>query len=123
MEDRCICCNEIVPEGRQICYNCEDALTKVVKWGKNILNSRLTAEQIAHEEDKITLLELLQGKWVESERVQRALGISYQHCVSLFEHSRIAEWWSIVGKTDEERARDGQCITIYFRVKIPKEER
>lgn len=23
MEDRCICCGEIIPEGRQICVNCE----------------------------------------------------------------------------------------------------
>lgn len=23
MEDRCICCGDIIPEGRQICYRCE----------------------------------------------------------------------------------------------------
>ena len=23
MEDRCICCGEIIPEGRQVCVNCE----------------------------------------------------------------------------------------------------
>ena len=24
MEDRCVCCGEIIPEGRQICINCEN---------------------------------------------------------------------------------------------------
>lgn len=24
MEDRCVCCGKIVPEGRQICWNCEN---------------------------------------------------------------------------------------------------
>ena len=23
MEERCICCGEIIPEGRQVCPNCE----------------------------------------------------------------------------------------------------
>ena len=23
MEDRCVCCGEIIPEGRQICKQCE----------------------------------------------------------------------------------------------------
>lgn len=22
MEDRCVCCNEIIPEGTQVCYKC-----------------------------------------------------------------------------------------------------
>lgn len=24
MEDRCICCGEIIPEGRQVCPSCEE---------------------------------------------------------------------------------------------------
>ena len=23
MENRCVCCDEIIPEGRQICWKCE----------------------------------------------------------------------------------------------------
>lgn len=23
MEDRCVCCGEVIPEGRQVCLNCE----------------------------------------------------------------------------------------------------
>lgn len=30
MEDRCLYCGEIIPEGRQICPGCEDALCKVL---------------------------------------------------------------------------------------------
>lgn len=27
MEDRCICCGEIIPEGKMICAKCENAVT------------------------------------------------------------------------------------------------
>ena len=26
MAERCVCCGEIIPEGRQVCPNCERAL-------------------------------------------------------------------------------------------------
>ena len=28
MEDRCICCGEIVPEGRQVCPSCEARINR-----------------------------------------------------------------------------------------------
>lgn len=59
----------------------------------------------------------LSGEWVESEKVQKALGMSFNECFSKFDFSRTAEWWSIVGKTEEERARNGQKITTCFRLK------
>lgn len=31
MEDRCIFCGEIIPEGRMICLDCEFALTGKIK--------------------------------------------------------------------------------------------
>lgn len=40
-EDRCVCCGEIVPEGRQICLNCEHRMTKVGA----ILQSRNATEE------------------------------------------------------------------------------
>lgn len=30
MEDRCLYCGEIIPEGRQICPGCEDALYREI---------------------------------------------------------------------------------------------
>lgn len=27
MPDRCICCGEIIPEGRMVCPNCEEGVT------------------------------------------------------------------------------------------------
>ena len=27
MEDRCVCCGEIIPEGRMVCVNCEKMIT------------------------------------------------------------------------------------------------
>ena len=62
--------------------------------------------------------ELLDGKWVESDRVQKALGLSFNECFRRFDFCRTAEWWSIVGKTEEERSRSGQKITCFFRVNI-----
>ena len=50
MEDRCICCGEIIPEGRQVCPNCEQGFTpakidrnvgKRRKHGKRILDKIL----------------------------------------------------------------------------------
>ena len=28
MENRCVCCGEIIPEGRQVCKNCEQKFDK-----------------------------------------------------------------------------------------------
>ena len=41
VEERCICCGEIVPEGRQVCWGCE---YKMIKMGA-ILQSYGTAEE------------------------------------------------------------------------------
>lgn len=49
------------------------------------------------------------------------MGLSFNECFSLFDFSRTAEWWSIVGDTEEERAREGQKIVTKFRLKIPLE--
>jgi hypothetical protein len=61
--------------------------------------------------------DLIVGKWVECEKVQSALGMSFNECFAIFDFSRTAEWWSIVGETPEERAREGQKITTMFRIK------
>ena len=42
MEDRCIICGEIVPEGRQICPKCEEAYSAV---NRSYLNRYIGAEQ------------------------------------------------------------------------------
>ena len=60
------------------------------------------------------LLKLLSGERVEAESLVAATGWSFEQCYKRFELSRVAEWWSIVGKTEEERSRNGQKITCYF---------
>lgn len=57
------------------------------------------------------------GEWVESEKVQKFTGMSFAECLHKFDFSRTAEWWSVVGKTKEERQRNGQKISTYFRMK------
>lgn len=63
------------------------------------------------------LKKLLSGEWVDCNEVEEALGLSFIECFSLFDFSRTAEWWSVVGKTELERARDGQKIVTKFRLK------
>lgn len=68
--------------------------------------------------DKFEIIkEILSGEWVDSDKVQSALGLSFNECFSLFDISRTAEWWSIVGKTEEERSRNGQKVVVRFRLK------
>ena len=33
MEDRCICCGKIIPEGRQVCWTCEKGDGRMMKNG------------------------------------------------------------------------------------------
>lgn len=32
MDERCVCCGEIIPEGRQVCPNCEKKMGNGVKF-------------------------------------------------------------------------------------------
>lgn len=57
------------------------------------------------------------GEWVESDVVEKMLDMTFEECMVEFDMARLPEWWSIVGKTEEERQRNGQKITIYFRRK------
>lgn len=59
----------------------------------------------------------LRNEWVDTEKVQEMTGMTFSECLAVFDFSRTAEWWSIVGKTEEERQRNGQCIITKFRLK------
>lgn len=59
----------------------------------------------------------LNGSWVESEKVQELTGMTFSECFSAFDFSRTAEWWSVVGKIEEERHLNGQKVTNLFRLK------
>lgn len=85
---------------------------------KDVLNRRQNVKEKKH---LATLREakaaFLSGDWVESEKVQELTGMTFSECFSDFDFSRTAEWWSIVGKTEEERQLNGQKITNLFRLK------
>lgn len=83
----------------------------------DVINKSLKSALEEKREDTEVIEELLSGKWVDAGKVQRALGLSFEVCFSLFEFSRTAEWWSVVGKTEEERARNGQRVETAFRLK------
>lgn len=67
--------------------------------------------------DMDVINELLDGKWVDSKKVQDALGLSFKECFSKFDFMRKAEWWSVVGETEEERQRNGQKVSTFFRIR------
>lgn len=58
-EDRCICCGEIIPEGRQVCLNCEYRVGKI----GSILQS-----QNATKDDVIRAYEFIQKGIKENEQ-------------------------------------------------------
>ena len=43
-EERCICCNETIPEGRQICWSCEH---RMIKMGAILQSRNATEEEVA----------------------------------------------------------------------------
>lgn len=85
---------------------------------KDVLNRRKNSEEESHlnmlREAKTAFLN---GSWVESEKVQELTGMTFSECFSAFDFSRTAEWWSVVGKTEEERQLNGQKVTNLFRLK------
>lgn len=71
-----------------------------------------------NEEEKGKVIKCLDnGEWVNTSDVQQALGIDFADGLKRFDFSRTAEWWSVVGKTEEERAYEGQKVTTKFRLK------
>lgn len=85
---------------------------------KDFAKSLIKKQPTAFEPDTETIKALVSGAWVECEKLQRALGMSFTECFSIFDFYREAEWWSVVGTTEEERAREGQKVTTFFRVKV-----
>lgn len=69
------------------------------------------------EDTKRVIKDLLAGKWVESKLVQKAFNMSFKECYSMFDFSRTADWWSVIGKTEEERKLNGQKVETFFRIR------
>ena len=78
---------------------------------------REVVNQYNNKKHSEIMRKLLSGEWVDSDKVQDVLRMSFNECFALFDFSRTAEWWSCVGKTEEERARNGQKIVTKFRLK------
>lgn len=86
---------------------------------KEAFERRENGEEI-HDESidvRITKDAFLRGEWVDSVIIQEITGMTFSECYSAFDVSRTAEWWSIVGKTEEERNRNGQKIVVQFKLK------
>ena len=95
---------------------------------ETVMNTQCDLAGAEGEIDKLNfkvyvMTRLLNGEWVETEDVCEALELSFTEAFKLFDFSRTAEWWSIVGKTEEERSRNGQCIKTEFRIKQTELER
>ena len=46
MENRCVCCGEIIPEGRQVCPACEAGVTNFAKAVARKAESKVTLGQV-----------------------------------------------------------------------------
>ncbi len=77
---------------------------------------QIIEKELINAERIQNLTKFFDRQWLESETVQELFSLNFETCMQLFEYSRVAEWWSIVGETKEERRRQGQKITIYFRL-------
>lgn len=84
---------------------------------EDVLSRKKNAEKEAADALNAAKKSFLDGNWVESELVQKLTGMSFNECFSTFDFSRTASWWSVVGKTEEERQRNGQCIICSFKLK------
>ena len=62
-------------------------------------------------EDNDTMRRLLFGEWVDSELVERALGLTFAECMKHFELARTASWNS--------PPKNGQRIETLFRLRVP----
>lgn len=60
---------------------------------------------------------LTNHEWIKDEDLQNVTGLGFCELNRYFDLDRRAEWWSIVGKTEEERRREGQRITCRFRMR------
>lgn len=85
-------------------------LNKIVE----ILNKILAAGNQEEGYEDASLLR--SGKWVESEKVQKILSLTFKECFCVLEFCRTAEWWSVAGTTEEEKKRNGQKVVCYFRL-------
>ena len=65
------------------------------------------------DSEKIAILkDLINGEWVDCDKVQEALSIDFSTGLKMFDFSRTAEW--------NPYPLNGQKITIKFRLKTPK---
>lgn len=60
---------------------------------------------------------LIAGEWIDGKELEENLGLTFNECFQMFDFSRTVEWWSICGKTEEERERNGQKVICKFRLK------
>ena len=49
MENRCVCCGSIIPEGRQICRECEGSELTKESFGETVFLTREEAEKALKE--------------------------------------------------------------------------
>jgi hypothetical protein len=62
MAERCVCCGEIIPEGRQVCPNCEKVLPKKPMTNEDHFRDAISTEDglakflmVAHDAQIITI--------------------------------------------------------------------
>lgn len=94
--------------------NCKDSRDYEANSRMDKVRMKIQEIPVAYDKE---ILAFFKGEWCEAEKVQNALGMTFEQCLGVFDFSRSAEWWSMVGKNKEEKGRNGQKIIAYFRIR------
>ena len=82
MDNKCVCCDAIIPEGRQVCPSCEnkkliyaDDLFAVLRDDINISGSNLAkVRRHIAEAPAVDAVEVVHGRWVDATHIDEDFG-------------------------------------------------
>ena len=94
MVNTCVCCGDIIPEGRQVCQSCESVQTEYIKF--NCPECGAPLEVMADY-----LIEERQAKFGDFKYERRDLIRHCNKCHRDWEN----EWWTEFGDVGETRLR------------------
>ena len=98
MEDRCVCCGEIVPEGRMVCYMCQHSLDREKEDDRKRVTISLRRKERTGSEKKISKKEM--------QKLEKQMRIS--HVV----HDRppVGRTAVFFGKTNKQLRRESKNL-------------
>jgi hypothetical protein len=89
-------------------------IEKLIKQSKGEMNiiyqNQMEKNKNNKEEEKINVLtKLFSGEWIETQRVEKVLNITFEEGMRIFDFKREVEW--------NPAPLNGQKISTYFKIK------